>query len=410
MTGQRRARHPTRLARAMALLCSCLLGCVAACSSEPDAAQRLCTPGANVFCRCPGGTEVGTMQCLPSGQAFAPCYPCDSPAAADAATPPEDAGAREPRRGDVAPTDAPVLPDAAPAGDATSGCTALTVAVGENQPVSLSGDTSKAKAAMIGLGACMAGGPSKDITYAIVPAARGRIRASVVPGAGFDAVVYGRRGGCASSNQTVCADNTPAGDAEVLDLFADAGETVYLVVDGKNGSSGTFALTLALTAGAFCGDGTLDAEEACDDGNAASGDGCTATCSVQATTPAAQTCPGQTVHVWQLPVTVEGNTDSGAAAQKGSCGGGGGRDAVLRIIPHRSGSLGVAASSADFDIVVYARSGSCAMGGELACANKVKGNGTETLGVPTQEGEPLWLLVDGYKYDKGPFSVQLTPQ
>jgi hypothetical protein len=107
---------------------------------------------------------------------------------------------------------------------------------------------------------------------------------------------------------------------------------------------------------------------------------------------------------------VQGTTENSPAAHKGSCGGVGGREAVLQVIPHRDGTVVISASSPALDIVLYARGGSCASGQELACANKVKGGGAETVTVQTQQGVPLWLWVDGYKYDKGPFTLQLTPQ
>jgi hypothetical protein len=47
------------------------------CSSEPPPApvEGLCTPGENIFCRCPGG-DAGTKRCNDAGDGFNECEPC----------------------------------------------------------------------------------------------------------------------------------------------------------------------------------------------------------------------------------------------------------------------------------------------------------------------------------------------
>ena len=77
-----------------------------------------------------------------------------------------------------------------------------------------------------------------------------------------------------------CGDS----DTSVFDGGADAGE------DGAGGSSGGFGATScdgapcpaddASAAGA-CGNGRIDDNEGCDDGNTKAGDGCDATCNVE---------------------------------------------------------------------------------------------------------------------------------
>jgi hypothetical protein len=50
---------------------------VAACSAETGAkSERICTPDANVFCRCADRAE-GTKKCKEDGQSFEACVPCD---------------------------------------------------------------------------------------------------------------------------------------------------------------------------------------------------------------------------------------------------------------------------------------------------------------------------------------------
>jgi hypothetical protein len=52
-----------------------LAGVVVACSA-PEKADKVCTPDANVFCRCEDRKE-GTKKCKADGQTFEACVPCD---------------------------------------------------------------------------------------------------------------------------------------------------------------------------------------------------------------------------------------------------------------------------------------------------------------------------------------------
>jgi cysteine-rich repeat protein len=385
-----------------------ILGCG---SDDGAAAKTKCTAGVNVFCRCSGGEETGTMACLPGGQSFGPCLPCDSGLVEDVGRREEDLASAEDtsRRGQEVTQD-----DAGSTGTDAAGdtgaikCSAFAVPLTSAKDVSLSGDTSLAKATLAGLGLCAAGNQSKDIAYEVVADERGKITATVTPGAGFDAVLYERSGPCGQGNQSMCADKKASGGAETITFFAEAGDKHYVVVDGKNGSAGSYALKLQLAPGSYCGDGVVDPEEACDDGNLQAGDGCSATCKPDGAPKAAETCPGQLIHLWQLPVALSGDTNDHPNLQKGSCGGGGGRDAVFQIMPHRDGTMTATAASELFDALIYARNSACSPGQELACANKTKDKGAETIAIPVTSGVPVWLIVDGYKYGKGPFTLALA--
>ena len=48
-------------------------GCAGSEETPPD---KLCDPGENIFCRCPGG-DPGTKECLETGNAFGECSPCE---------------------------------------------------------------------------------------------------------------------------------------------------------------------------------------------------------------------------------------------------------------------------------------------------------------------------------------------
>ncbi len=93
-------------------------------------------------------------------------------------------------------------------------------------------------------------------------------------GVDLDIFVLDQTGGvCASSN---CVEY---GSLSAT-FTAVAGETYYLVVDGYQGAEGNYTITLDC-AGGTCGDGVLNVGEACDDGNSAGCDGCSATCTIE---------------------------------------------------------------------------------------------------------------------------------
>jgi hypothetical protein len=77
-------------------------------------------------------------------------------------------------------------------------------------------------------------------------------------------------------------------------------------------------------------------------------------------------------------------------------------------MPHRDGTMTATAASELFDALIYARNSACSPGQELACANKTKDKGAETIAIPVTSGVPVWLIVDGYKYGKGPFTLALA--
>jgi cysteine-rich repeat protein len=69
---------------------------------------------------------------------------------------------------------------------------------------------------------------------------------------------------------------------ETVDFVAEAGSVHYVVYDIFSSTTLTSAFTLDVTCTPIvCGDGILEADEICDDGNTATGDGCSATCELE---------------------------------------------------------------------------------------------------------------------------------
>jgi hypothetical protein len=101
---------------AWAIVLGVLAAIVVACSSKGSSApDRLCTPNANVFCRCQDKSE-GTKKCSGDGQSFGECQPCGGLPDPQVKDPPpqQQQDPPPPPDHDAAP---PPDPDAGPDGD-----------------------------------------------------------------------------------------------------------------------------------------------------------------------------------------------------------------------------------------------------------------------------------------------------
>lgn len=368
----------------------------AACTAEPHpAASRLCTPGAYVACNCFGGEEKGTKLCADDGQKFGVCEPCPEPQ--DTVQSPIDA---------FTPDTGPGKPDVAAASD--DQCPGAAATVDGSGDLDLNGDTTLAKGDFTGLGACAAGSSAKDSVHELTVGEKGRLKLTVSGSGGFDAVLYVRKGDCGKGEQIACSDKSGADAAESADLFVDPGDKLYVIVDGKGGSSGAYTLNAHLEAGTFCGDGAIDPEEACDDGNPIAGDGCSPTCQPDGDPPSASACPGREVHLWSNPVEVKGSTTNYANTYKATCGGGASKDAVVAVVAHKNGTLHAVITASEFDTVIYARSDTCTTGIETACASLVKGLGGEKMTFAVKKDRTYYVFIDGFNYTKGTYTLSLA--
>jgi len=223
-------------------------------------------------------------------------------------------------------------------------------------------------------------GTSRDAVYRIVPSVSGKATIQVAS-ANFDAVLYVRSSSC-TGTEVECDDAIGDGGDE-LTFDAIAGTPYWVFVDGWSGESGTFTLQVAVTPAA-CGNGLLEAGEACDDGDKAPGDGCDALCQFEGTCgsaienepnpysapqmipPAcgsfliAASMPSGDADYYQLDLvagtTLQASTYYGAPGQCIS-----GNDTVLSLwnTPMASGTN---------------ESGACTVSGYLACNDQASGN------------------------------------
>jgi cysteine-rich repeat protein len=160
-----------------------------------------------------------------------------------------------------------------------------------------------------------------------------------------------------------------------------------------------------------CGDGVVQNGEDCDDGNTDDTDGCNASCKLSGLTPLkTAACPGLPVHVWggaHAPTLVTKTTGSGSRSATPSCSGAGGTtsgsvapDRVFAVVAHKSGSMKVTATEANYNSFLYA-SDACmpTANTTLSCANERGLGGDESLTFAVVAGTTYHVFVDGVGSD-----------
>lgn len=198
-----------------------------------------------------------------------------------------------------------------------------------------------------------------------------------------------------------CKEEAPGGGEESLEVAVQGGQTYAIFVDGFGANEeGAFDLDVSFTS-ATCGDGVVVAPEECDDGNAASGDGCDATCKIEAGSVCASATP--------IQATNAGNTEGGSNAFEGSCTGTDAFERIYTMTPPADGTLSLRLES-ESDQGIYVRTACGDATSEVDCADFNEGGVDETLSIPVTGGVPLYIFVDGYDtpVEAGPFELMMT--
>jgi hypothetical protein len=105
------------------------------------------------------------------------------------------------------------------------------------------------------------------------------------------------------------------------------------------------------------------------------------------------------------PGTAAGDTRSHTHQTEGTCITGEAPEAYYIITPARTGMLDLTLESVA-DLGLYVRSACADAGTEIGCADTGTGGEVETLSVPVTEGQPVWVIVDGYAVeDAGAFTL-----
>jgi cysteine-rich repeat protein len=240
----------------------------------------------------------------------------------------------------------------------------------------------------------------KDAVFKVVAPIDGLITARVT--APFDASIGIREGTCTDTGAPKRCSETGPSAIEQVRIPAVKDGVYYIVVDSVTAKdSGWFNLDVSVSP-SVCGDGAIGGSEGCDDGNTTSGDGCSATCTIE-TLAGVDTCPGYTV-----PFVADGaarialvtvDTSKLSADYAGSCGGAA-KDAVLSFSSPIAGKAVVEVLEND-RVILHTRTTCTNAGTQTGCA-------TKSLTFPVAAGKPFSVFVDGPPGVEGPATVRVT--
>ncbi len=146
-----------------------------------------------------------------------------------------------------------------------------------------------------------------------------------------------------------------------------------------------------------CGNNLLEPGEACDDGNAVNGDGCSSSCTVEG-----QTCADAVKVTLGLGTQKFTGTTAGGGSHTGICASAG-PDRIYAVTASATGFLTASLTRANttYPSVLYARSGCDAAATEILCADSKDpaGNvalvGGEVVSFPVNANQLVYVFVDG---------------
>jgi hypothetical protein len=196
-------------------------------------------------------------------------------------------------------------------------------------------------------------------------------------------VLYVRSGGCAGGELACNDDTVGCGTASGsnhgsrLTMDVVAGQTYFVVVDGYNGKSGNFSLTVTPPSGS------------CQNAFAVPAGGGSFTATTSGQSAAIGTCAATDKapeHAWEWTPTTSGT------ASISTCGG-----------------------STNFDTVVYLRSSTCG-GSEVSCNDDTVGcassdgpNHGSHIAPTVTAGQTYFIFVDGYNGKNGTYTLTVVP-
>jgi cysteine-rich repeat protein len=264
---------------------------------------------------------------------------------------------------------------------------------------------------------------SPDVAYTLVLQQAGVLDLSVT-GTGFAPILHIDRTACGESyalDHCLSLSST-----QHFTQWFEAG-TYSIIVDGDGSTvGGDFTLTAKLSTGA-CGDLVVAPNEACDDGNSATGDGCDS-CFLETGSGTNDACDGDLVNLRTDAIQmVAGHTMGYVDDYQGSCVyEGGAPDRVWRVRPASDGTMVVSVGNdagsnpycADenhpqcWDRALYVRSaGNCSsseIGDELACSDGMDWSDTEQVTIQVTANTDYFVILDGYgdfPWSAGAYSV-----
>jgi cysteine-rich repeat protein len=161
-----------------------------------------------------------------------------------------------------------------------------------------------------------------------------------------------------------------------------------------------------------CGNFSQEPDEACDDGNLTSGDGCSATCQLEG-----ETCSSPLAVSLGLGTTIlfgatTGGNDQYQPLQSNACPDGSGPERIYAVTPQANGFLTVwlASQGTNFDAVAYLRNSCNDPASQILCEDNfgtATGGGGEAFSLPAIQGTTVYVFVDGYAGLEGDYELWL---
>lgn len=284
----------------------------------------------------------------------------------------------------------------------------------------------------------------REVVYELHLASECSAVFTVTGGEGFTGALSLRTSACETDEYCMGIN-----EVDTFHVALDAG-TYWAVVSGADASSNEFMLTLECNVPA-CGDGLLNAEESCDDGNTVAGDGCEASCEPEAADASVDTCGGATgaepiaigaSEVLRIPGSSMGSTIGATDSGTGTCmlqPDGfivAAPDHVRRVRPTVDGTLKVTIGlgfddvplcGADpevepsfpfatgcYDRSLHVRTGCEEVATQVGCSDSwTAWWATEEVVMPVTAGTDYFVFVDGYhddEYGAGSYVLRLEMQ
>jgi cysteine-rich repeat protein len=245
---------------------------------------------------------------------------------------------------------------------------------------------------------------------------------------------------CRASTSTSTTDNCSS--SEMLLTIVCENEILEFCDDGEaNGTPGSECSAECRPAG--CGDGSVDSDEECDDGNSVDSDLCSNTCTsaycgdgyLQTAlgeqcddaedngadaglcaedclyVPIAVSCDALSVGSATGDSVLTGTTAGRSNDESGSCGGAAGADQKVTFRAPETRSYTLTTNGSSFDTVLYVRSasdGTCG-GAQLGCDDD-GGSGTRSsVRVNLSAGQVVVIIIDGFGGGSGTWALNITP-
>lgn len=298
-------------------------------------------------------------------------------------------------------------------GDACPGkALTLTPGAGGLLHATVNGTT---KGAFNHYGSACGGGSGADVVYTFTPTSSGK--AVVKLTAAFSAIVSARSSCDVSTSEVKCTDVPSAeGGTTSMELPIFAGTPVSIIIDGYAGSNGTFTLDVDVS-NAVCGNGIAELPEACDDGNKVSGDGCSATCTVE-DGGVINACPGQPFLLTGAAgaprkVSFAGNTLTTGKQSTGAtgCFYWGGSNVVYALKSDVAGAVKADLVTGYTKGNLHARTECTDTSYQVGCTQR-EAPGALSVEFPVTAGQWFYLFVDGHRDGSkdfaGPYSLSVT--